>query len=175
MKDIKSSNIVKAIAYTVVPILTLIIILYLTSLVLYANYEEDYNEFKDYSQTQRFADEYWNNINRAISITVKENKIMEKEKEELLKAIDKKEYTNLEVDSYYNEEQEIIQYNFYSIQNYDILVIFNDDTIITNVEKTINTDTKDKIIKYNINDKSVADTYTFKDNKIKLYNNFIFI
>ena len=148
MKDIKSSNIVKAIAYTVVPILTLIIILYLTSLVLYANYEEDYNEFKDYSQTQRFADEYWNNINRAISITVKENKIMEKEKEELLKAIDKKEYTNLEVDSYYNEEQEIIQYNFYSIQNYDILVIFNDDTIITNVEKTINTDTKDKIIKY---------------------------
>ena len=64
MKDIKSSNIVKAIAYTVVPILTLIIILYLTSLVLYANYEEDYNEFKDYSQTQRFADEYWNNINR---------------------------------------------------------------------------------------------------------------
>ncbi|MCI9062438.1 MULTISPECIES: sensor histidine kinase [Romboutsia] len=33
---------------------------------------------------------------------------------------------------------------------------------------------KDKIIKYNINDKSVADTYTFKDNKIKLYNNFIF-
>lgn len=158
MKDIKSSNIVKCIAYIVVPILVLIIMLYATSLILYINYEEDYDNYKDYSQTQRFADEYLYNIRRAVNITKNEKEIIEHNKNVQFKIMDSETNVQIEADSEENYDlemsnnilnnKEAIQYNFYTIQNYDVLVISENGIIITNVEKTVETDTKDKIINY---------------------------
>ena len=79
MKNIKDSNIVKAICYSLVPMLVLIIILNACSLIYYANYEEDFEDDRNsYVDTQRFADNYFYAIQRAIYISNNEKKLIEK-------------------------------------------------------------------------------------------------
>lgn len=151
MKDILHTklDIPKAIAYILVPVLTLVIILNILVIIVCENNPEDFrNGYKGYNNTNIFANECFNRIMKAIRITDKEIKQQEIEKSILYQDIDKLTeeekvyYSSIDVSS------DTIQYNFYSISDYDVLVITPDDIYVTNVEKTLNTDTKEEIKEY---------------------------
>lgn len=135
-KDIWNSNIAKGICYTLVPMLVLIIILNAFSLTFYENYQEDFVNYKTYADTEQFANNYFSNIMRAINIVENEKEIIDSRKE-----IE----TN---DEGVEEVTESIQYNFSTIKKYDVLLIDQDGTMITNIQKTNNTDTQEELKKY---------------------------
>lgn len=147
MKNIKTSKLLKAICYSLVPILVLIIIAHAISLAFYATYEEDFSgTYKGYQNTERFANDYLSQITRAI-------RIAEKEKEYTLKIDAAEEGTDVSITSdiiaiKQEEKKDVIHYNFYSITKYDILLISPDGDIITNVEQTTKTDTFEEIKQY---------------------------
>lgn len=150
MKNLKL-DIPKIIAYILVPVLTLVIILNIAVIIVCENNTEDFrNGYKGYENTDIFANECFNKIMRAIRIVDKEIKQKEVEKSIIYQDIDKfTEEDKIYYDSIYiNPDPDTIQYNFYSISDYDVLVIIPDDIYVTNVEKTLNTDTKEEIKDY---------------------------
>ena len=148
MDKLKNSNIVKTLCYFLVPMLVLIIILNAFSIIYYAENESDFLNYNGYVESERFVDQYLANIQRAIQIAENEKEYIKKNSKTKTEAVMYEDntltLTQLEKDG----EAPEIQYNFYSIRNYDVLLISPDGDIITNVEKTINTDTREKIEKY---------------------------
>ena len=148
MKDIKKSNILKAICYTLVPILVLVIILNALSLMIFATYEEDFSgPYKGYQNTERFANDYLSQITRAIYIVENEKEYIKSNSKIKVEELDgsQNDMATLEMDS---KRKNNIQYNFYSIRRYDILLISPEGDIITNVEQTTKTDTVEEIKQY---------------------------
>ena len=151
MKLLKDSKIAKVICYCFVPILVLIIILNACSLVFYTTYEEDFSEYKSYMDTDRFAKDYLYNIDKAIRIAENEKEyIQSKTKTKTKTETIIYESDTLTAEQLQSDEQDIqkIQYNFYSITRYDILLISPYGDIITNVNQTTKTDTVEKIKQY---------------------------
>lgn len=142
MKDIKSSNLLKGICYCIVPILVLIIILNVIAFMFYETYQDDFDGgYKGYASTNAFANDYLNNIMRVISIAENEKNIIEQEHES--------KQTNKEIqDDTIILNPQKIQYNFSSIRKYDVLLITPSGKYVTNVEKTLNTDTAEEIKQY---------------------------
>lgn len=145
MKYIKNSGIIKAICYTLVPMLVLIIILNAFSITYYASYEEDFVDYKGYVDTKRFAIKYFYNIQKALHIAQKEYIQSQSKLKTEKMTIDTVAVEQIETN---DSNMQTIQYNFYSISKYDILLISPNGDIITNVEKTLQTDTLDKIKQY---------------------------
>lgn len=149
MEKLKSSNIIKALCYFLVPMLVLIIILNAFSVLYYLENETDFVDYKSYTETKRFSDNYMGKILRAIHIAESEKEYIQinsKRKTESIEyEIDTVTLTEIEkADS----EMLEIQYNFYTIKNYDILLISPAGDIITNVERTTSTDTREEIEDY---------------------------
>lgn len=151
MKNLKL-DIPKIIAYILVPILTLVIILNIVVIIICEYDSEDFrNGYKGYENTNIFANECFSKIMRAINIVDSEIKIIEEE----AKGVVMYESSDLVVqtqktydESAKDSKTSKIQYNFYTIPDYDVLVITPDDIYVTNVEKTLNTDTEEKIKDY---------------------------
>ena len=140
MKLLKDSKIAKVICYCFVPILVLIIILNACSLVFYTTYEEDFSEYKSYMDTDRFAKDYLYNIDKAIRIAENEKEyIQSKTKTKTKTETIIYESDTLTAEQLQSDEQDIqkIQYNFYSITRYDILLIskYDLEKIDTNITK----------------------------------------
>lgn len=167
MGNLKKSNILKTICYLLVPVLILFIIINAISLTYYSMYTEEFSNYKGYTNTKQFANNYLNNIKRAIRIVENEKEYIEDNtrlmindaeyKIEVSSGKQSNEYGNTEdieteKEIYQTDISEIdtsgIQYNFYSIRNYDILIITKQKDIITNVERTSNTNTLEKIKNY---------------------------
>ncbi len=148
MEKLKSSNIVKALCYFLLPMLVLIIILNAFSIIYYAENESDFLNYNGYVESERFVDQYLANIQRAIQIAENEKEYIKKNSKTKTEAVMYEDNTLTLTQVEKDGEDPEIQYNFYSIRNYDVLLISPDGDIITNVEKTINTDTREKIEKY---------------------------
>ena len=58
MENLKNSNIIKAICYFLVPILTLFIIINAVTLIFYSSYTEEFSNYKGYEYTEKFAQNY---------------------------------------------------------------------------------------------------------------------
>ena len=147
MEKLKNSNIVKALCYFLVPMLVLIIILNALSTLYYLDNESDFTNYKSYIETKRFSDSYMGKILRAIHIAENEKEYIQansKLKTESVKYGTDETLSKIET---YGENPNI-QYNFYTIRNYDVLLISPDGDIITNVERTTSTDTREKIEQY---------------------------
>lgn len=148
MEKLKSSNIVKALCYCLVPALVLIIMLNAFSLIYYADNESDFLDYKGYIESERFAYQYLSNIQRAIHIAENEKEYIQQNSKIKTESVIYEEnaltLSQIETD----EKNPEIQNNFYTIKNYDVLLISPDGDIITNVEKTINTNTREKVEKY---------------------------
>lgn len=135
MENIKESKTFKIICYTLVPILVLIIILNIFSLMYYSENKEDISQYQNYLDTQQFAENYLYNIRRAIRIAENEHDlIIEGQTEE------QTQNTEIILDN--------IQYNFYTMEKYDVLLISKEGNIVTNVKRTIDTDSKEEIQNY---------------------------
>lgn len=148
MKDIKNSNIIKAVCYSLIPMLVLVIILNAISLMFYATYEEDFSgNYKGYENTDRFANDYLSAIQRSIRIAEKEKEYTQFNEKVKIDGLDSSENndTIVIVDQ---ERKDKIQYNFYSITKYDVLLVSPDGNIITNVAQTTKTDTLEEIKQY---------------------------
>ena len=158
MENLKNSNIVKAICYFLVPILTLFIIINAVTLIYYSSYTEEFSNYRGYEYTEKFAHDYLYNIKRAINIIYKEQeyikentRLMLSEAEYQTEASEKEEN---DIDETKEElikvqiETSKIQHNFDIIKNYDILIITKDGDIITNVAKTSNKNAVEKIKEY---------------------------
>ncbi len=153
MKHFENSKITKIIGYTLVPILSLLIIVEACSVIYYATYEEDFENYISYVETDRFANQYLSNIVRAIHISENEKKYIEKSTNSMISmmadGIDYESYDRIkEKVEIIAQTADPIQYNFSTIRKYDILVISPEGYIITNVEKTIETDTVEEIKQY---------------------------
>lgn len=148
MEKLKSSNVVKALCYCLVPALVLIIMLNAFSLIYYADNESDFLDYKGYIESERFAYQYLSNIQRAIHIAENEKEYIQQNSKIKTESVIYEEnaltLSQIETD----EKNPEIQNNFYTIKNYDVLLISPDGDIITNVEKTINTNTREKVEKY---------------------------
>lgn len=148
MEKLKSSNVVKALCYCLVPALVLIIMLNAFSLIYYADNESDFLDYKGYIESERFAYQYLSNIQRAIHIAENEKEYIQQNSKIKTESVIYEEnaltLSKIETD----EKNPEIQNNFYTIKNYDVLLISPDGDIITNVEKTINTNTREKVEKY---------------------------
>ncbi|MCI8482340.1 MAG: hypothetical protein HFJ27_04635 [Clostridia bacterium] len=151
MESLKKSKVIKAICYSLVPILVLGILLNTGALIFYATYEEDFTGYKNYTDTERFAKDYLYNIKRAIRIAENEKQYID------LKSKSNTEDNTYEVDSEVLVIQETetqradtskIYFNFFSIGRYDILLISPEGNIITNVNQTVKTDTLEGIKNY---------------------------
>lgn len=157
MKNIKKSKVLKAICYIFVPILVLNIILNTVSLTYYSENEEDFVDYKNYMSTNWFANDYLSNIVRAIGIAEDKKEIIIEEEIIADETIKQEKELTTESDAIVLEEkkkqQTNIEMNFYSIKDYYILVISPEGNILTNVEKTINTDTVEEIKQYISNNK----------------------
>lgn len=152
MKDIKTSKLLKAICYSLVPILVLIIIVHAMSLAFYATYEEDFSgTYKGYQNTERFANDYLSQITRAIRIAEKEKEYIKSNSKIKIEELDNSQNDMvtseivMDIDS---KTKNNIQYNFYSITRYDVLLISPDGDIITNIEQTTKTDTLEELKQY---------------------------
>lgn len=148
MDKLKNSNIVKMLCYSLAPMLVLIIILNACSLIYYAENESDFLNYNGYVESERFVDQYLANIQRAIQIAENEKEYIKKNSKTKTESVMYEDNTLTLTQVETDKERSEIQYNFYSIKNYDVLLISPDGEIITNVEKTINTDTREKIEKY---------------------------
>ncbi len=158
MENLKKSNIVKAICYFLVPILTLFIVINAISLTYYSLYQEEFSNYKGYEYTEQFAYNYLYNIKRAISIVNSEQEYIRENTRRMISDAEYQTKINSEAESYKDETKEDIiltqietskiQHNFSTIKNYDILIITPNGDIITNVTKTSNRNTKEKIKKY---------------------------
>lgn len=148
MEKLKKSNIIKVLCYFLAPMLVLIIILNAFSLLYYLDNESDFTNYKGYTETKRFSDNYMGKILRAIHIAESEKEYIQenskKKTESIEYGVDNVVIAQIETDG----ENPEIQYNFYTIRNYDVLLISPDGDIITNVERTTNTDTREEIEKY---------------------------
>lgn len=148
MEKLKNSNMLKVLCYSLVPMLVLIIILNAFSVLYYLENENDFTNYKGYTETKRFSDNYMGKILRAIHIAESEKEYIQINSKRKTEAIeygtDDVTLTQIETDSKNPE----IQYNFYTIRNYDVLLISPDGDIITNVERTTNTDTREEIEQY---------------------------
>lgn len=151
MKNLKL-DIPKIISYILVPVLTLVIILNIVVIIICESDPEDFRHgYKGYENTNIFANECFSKIMRAIHIVDNERKIIEKEAQNFI--ITDNLGAVMQTQEMYDEsvkhrETDNIQYNFYTISDYDVLVITSNDIYVTNVEKTLNTDTKEKIKDY---------------------------
>lgn len=148
MDKLKNSNIVKTLCYCLVPMLALIIILNACSLIYYAENESDFLNYNGYVESERFVYQYLANIQRAIQIAENEKEYIKKNSKTKTEVVMHEDNNLTLIQAETDKERSEIQYNFYSIRNYDVLLISPDGDIITNVEKTINTDTREKIEKY---------------------------
>lgn len=150
MKDIKNSNILKAICYSLIPVLVFIIIINAISLVFYTTYEEDFSEkYKGYQNTDRFANDYLSQITRAIHIAENEKKYIQTNSKVKIEVSDNSEsYDTMELTGKEYSSNNGIQYNFYTITRYDVLLISPDGYITTNVERTTKTDTLEEVKQY---------------------------
>lgn len=158
MKDIKTSNIAKGICYILIPILVLIIIINSFSLMFYIENEEDFMDYNGYANTEKFADNYFSNIMRAVNIVEYEKEEIEARKKveitdvnTTVNANETGDTTLLELnptDASTTEATGGIQYNFSTIKKYDVVLIAQDGTIITNIQKTNNTDTQEELKEY---------------------------
>lgn len=150
MKDIKSSNLLKIICYSLIPILVLIIILNALSLMYYTTYEEDFSgNYNGYQNTKRFANDYLSKITRAIHIAEKEKKYIQSNSNIKIEESDSTQNNEIISEIVLDKEtKKNIQYNFYSISKYDMLLISPSGDIITNVERTTKTDTLEEIKQY---------------------------
>lgn len=148
MDKLKNSNIVKTLCYSLVPMLVLIIILNACSLIYYAENESDFLNYNGYVESERFVYQYLANIQRAIQIAENEKEYIKKNSKTKTESVMYEDNTLTLTQVETDKERSEIQYNFYSIRNYDVLLISPDGDIITNVERTINTDTREKIEKY---------------------------
>lgn len=169
MEKLKSSNVVKALCYCLVPALVLIIMLNAFSLIYYADNESDFLDYKGYIESERFAYQYLSNIQRAIHIAENEKEYIKKNSKTKTEAVMYEDNTLTLTQVETDGEDPEIQYNFYSIRNYDVLLISPDGDIITNVEKTINTNTREKIEKY-ISSKKYYWKYDKKEVKTNIDN-----
>lgn len=138
--DLKESLILKLICYILVPILILIIIFNTTAIILASEYEED-GMSVEYFKSQAFSREYINTINSIQSRLIRNShtySILEVEEAKVnlenTQAID---YEDIQNYVYSNE-----------IAKYDILIIKPDGKAYTNVKKTLETDTLDKLKQY---------------------------
>lgn len=149
MEKLKNSNIVKALCYFLVPMLVLIIILNALSTLYYLENESDFTNYKSYTETKRFSDNYMGKILRAIHIAESEKEYIQANSKLKIQSV---EYgiDDITVSQIENadEEKAEIQYNFYTIRNYDVLLISPNGDIITNVERTTSTDTREEIEQY---------------------------
>lgn len=149
MEKLKNSNIVKALCYFLVPMLVLIIILNALSTLYYLENESDFTNYKSYTETKRFSDNYMGKILRAIHIAESEKEYIQANSKLKIESV---EYgiDDITVSQIENadEEKAEIQYNFYTIRNYDVLLISPNGDIITNVERTTSTDTREEIEQY---------------------------
>lgn len=150
MKEIKNSKIIKSICYCLVPILTLIIILNSCSVIYYANYEDDFENKTSYIETTQFANDYFSAIVRALRISENERKYIQKNTDILISdsSSNEEEHKTEEKTEMSIEEYEPIQYNFYTIRRYEVLVISPYGDVITNVGRTTQTDSIEKIKQY---------------------------
>lgn len=165
MEKLRKSNITKAICYTLIPVLALFIIINAVSLVYYSAYTEEFSNYKGYTNTKQFANNYFEIIKRAVRIVNNEKEYIEDNTRLMINDADNKAYSKEQSIKYGNTEEtdiekEIyqtdiygidtsgIQYNFSSIRNYDILIITKEGDIITNVTRTANTNTLEKIKNY---------------------------
>lgn len=116
MEKLKNSNIVKALCYFLVPMLVLIIILNACSVLYYLENESDFTNYKSYTETKRFSDNYMGKILRAIHIAESEKEYIQlnskKKTESVEYGIDSVTLTQIETDGGNPE----IQYNFYTIK-----------------------------------------------------------
>ena len=145
MEKLKNSNIVKALCYFLVPMLVLIIILNACSVLYYLENESDFENYKGYIETKTFSDNYMGKILRAIHIAESEKEYIQTNSKLKIESYGIEEtLSEIEVDG----ENQDIQYNFYTIRNYDVLLISPDGDIITNVERTTSTDTREEIEQY---------------------------
>lgn len=151
MKNLKL-DIPKIISYILVPVLTLVIILNIVVIIICESDPEDFRHgYKGYENTNIFANECFSKIMRAINIVDNERKIIEKEAQNFIITDDSgavMQTQEMYDESVKHRETDNIQYNFYTISDYDVLVITSNDIYVTNVEKTLNTDTKEKIKDY---------------------------
>lgn len=147
MEKLKNSNIVKALCYFLVPMLVLIIILNALSILYYLENESDFTNYKSYTETKRFSDNYMGKILRAIHIAESEKEYIKTNSKLKIESIEygvDETLSKIEADG----ENSDIQYNFYTIRNYHVLLISPDGDIITNVERTTSTDTREEIEEY---------------------------
>lgn len=142
--NIKESLILKLICYTLVPILILMIIFNTAAIMLAAEYEED-GMSVDYFKSQAFSRDYINTINTIQNRLTRNNRIYNIIEDDL---IIEEEKTSLESTQAINYEE--IQSYIYSNEasKYDILIIKSDGKAYTNVKKTLETDTLDKLKQY---------------------------
>lgn len=154
MQNIKNSKLLKTICYCFVPILTLMILASAGSLIYYSEYEEDFVEYQSYIDTQGFANQYLSNILRAVRIVKNETEtIITENTDRVENETETIEESDLMLADESGKEEKQIQSNFYSIPNYYVLVISPEGDVLTNVEKTINTDTVEEIKDYILNQK----------------------
>lgn len=126
MKNYKTSVLLKTIAYITIPIWILIIIVNAFSLAYYSDFEEDIKQNNDYFHTQIFANDYLSNVDSANMSRNQNLVILGEEQTEV-------------------QDDEKIKYNLYYYDNYEILIIRPDGTAVTNIEKTVKTDTVEEL------------------------------
>ncbi len=148
MKYLKSSAVLKAICYFIMPIIVLNIIINLFSILYYDEYKEDIDGKITYFETERFANNYFRTIN-AVVREYSNQYDYEQENIKLNINSDKNKEGVEEHSSIVSYEQENgINYIYNKSKKYDYIVIDKAGNAFTNIEKTLATDTLEELKAY---------------------------
>ena len=168
MKDIKESLILKIFCYTLVPILILVIIINVASIMIAVDYEEEGMNV-NYFKSQAFSREYINTIYNIQNRLIQKGYYYNNTNEQVI--IEEKNETQIakeyETDEFIlSSETEEVDYDelksyIYKSDKYEILIIKPDGKAYTNVKKTLETDTVEKLKNY-ISSKSYRWIYNDK-------------
>lgn len=169
MNNLRSSNLLKAICYIVVPILLILIIMNTASIVILVNNPNEIKQEKDYFETESFKDKYMSQLLYFCNLALRDNSTKQgtidenieteyyeaeldviNEKSEI--QIQEEMLAKLEADEEnYSKDNEIfIDYtkiNSYVGENYDVLII-SGNLAYTNIKKTTKTDTLSELKEY---------------------------
>ncbi len=146
MKKIRSSDIAKLIAYILVPILFINILVNAFSIIYCYETNGQSQNAKNYFETDMFSERYFNAVRQAV--------IMKADNKE----INEKNMLSLE------EAKKEIEYGCrLGTKTYEILIVTKDGKAYTNIEKTTNTDSLEKLKAY-IKDKEAW--WIYENNKV---------
>ena len=149
MKKLQESIVLKTICYILMPLIFLNILINTFSITYYDEYKEDIESGITYFQTERFAENYFrkiyleiNNISIMREYENKQTSIMITDSSA---SLEKDEITK---ETMTHDQKDSIEYESTIRRTYEYLIIDDSGTAHTNIEKTIHTDTIEKLKDY---------------------------